>query len=148
LYDKLFLHHQIGGVLANVLVLVANRKGNLGLRAQTAQRKLPDERPFVNLFQESRAQHISNLKCGSNHALCQVHFRSVSIRGPFHRVPRSGKKSRQEGAGTLQIRWQGKSRGTPRRALQNGFALRTGTASCCWSAPPNTAFTNSRPLGV
>src|SRR5260370_25376194 len=55
-----------------MLALVANRKGNLGLRAQTAQRKLPDERPFVNLFQESRAQRIRNLKCGSNHALCQI----------------------------------------------------------------------------
>ena len=79
-HDELFLNHQIGHRFADVLPFVAHRKSHLRFGAYTTQRELPDHGPFLDLLQESGAQHIGNLEGGPDHGLCQIRFRSVCIR--------------------------------------------------------------------
>src|SRR5260370_721959 len=80
LNDELFLHYQIGDIFPNILALVADGKGNLCLGTQTMQPKFPHQGPVVDLLQKSRAKYILNLEGGSDHALGEIHFRSVCIR--------------------------------------------------------------------
>ena len=78
---------------------VAHRERNLSLCAHATQAELAEQGMFLDLLQESGAQHIGNLEGGSNYGFRQIHVRSVCIRvhpWPIPDVPATAKNSHKD----------------------------------------------------
>jgi hypothetical protein len=78
-YERIF-HHKIRKIFPNVVTFIAHHQGNLRRRPHSTHREFPQQRPLVNLLQESRSQRIRNLKNRPDHGLCQhIEFRYRSF---------------------------------------------------------------------
>ena len=70
-HKQAIFHHQICRVRADVLALVSHWIGRLGFHPRTAKVEFFHERPFVDLFQEARAEDIAHLVGSADHLLHQ-----------------------------------------------------------------------------